>query len=287
VIATEIVERVLATHVPALNADQAAAVRVIAAEGRGLEAMTALAGTGKTTMVGVLADAYRQAGWRVIGAAPTARAARQMRELAGIEADTMHALLARLRRDGGLDARTVLVLDEAGMAPTRRSAALLAHAELAGAKVIAIGDPGQLAAVEGGGWLAALARDREPGPYLTYKQGAIAVHETEIGALLEVRDGWRTAQHRYGRRAAVMIARDNLTRERLNRAARALLKRDGVLDERGVYIGGWFRLKGRVPVGTARGRPHAFPAVAHRCCFDAASETASAERSGSASRPIR
>jgi len=264
VLPAALLDSVLSAHEPALNDDQAAAVRAIASSGRGVEAVTALAGTGKTTMIGALAAAYQQTGWRVIGAAPTARAARQLRELAGIEADTMHAQLARLQRTGGLDARTVLVLDEAGMAPTRRSASLLAHAELAGAKVIAIGDPGQLAAVEAGGWLAALARrqqgpalrevmrqrdpaeqlalealhDGDPAQYLAHKEDAIAVHEREIDALLRVRDAWHAAQREYGRRGAVMIARENLTRERLNRAARAMLKREGGLAELGLYIGG-------------------------------------------------
>ena len=117
-------------------------------------------------MIATLASAYQQAGWQVIGTAPTARAARQLREVAGIQAGTMHALVAEMQRTGGLGPRTVVVLDEAGMAPTRQSAQLLAYAELAGAKVIAIGDPGQLGSVEAGGWLAALTR-RELGPALT------------------------------------------------------------------------------------------------------------------------
>jgi conjugative relaxase-like TrwC/TraI family protein len=263
-ISARAVDHALAAYVPALNGEQAAAVRAIATSGRGVEAVTALAGTGKTTMLGALAAAYRQDGWQVLGTAPTARAARELRERAGIEADTIHALLLRVRLGPGLDSRTLLVIDEAGMAATRCSAALLAHAELAGAKVVTIGDPGQLTAVEAGGWLAAIARaqsgpalrevmrqqdpaerealeqlhDGDPTPYLAHKQDEITVHETELGALLEVRDSWLTAQHRHGRRAAVMIARDNLTRERLNRAARAALKHAGVLDDHGVIIGG-------------------------------------------------
>ena len=254
----------LSTHLPQLNEEQAQAVRAITAGGHGLDVVTALAGTGKTTTVGALAAAYQQDGWRVIGAAPTARAARELRELAGIEADTIHSLLMAVRRDRGLDARTVLVLDEAGMAPTRDSAALLALAERAGAKVIAIGDPGQLTAVEAGGWLAAIARtqpgpalrevvrqvdpaerhalealhDGDPSAYLAHKHDEISVHATELGALLEVRDSWHLAQQQFGGRGAAMIARDNLTRERLNHAARDALKRDGVLAEVGVHIGG-------------------------------------------------
>jgi conjugative relaxase-like TrwC/TraI family protein len=258
------VARALASHEPPLNADQAEAVRRISRSGRGVEVVTALAGTGKTTLVGALATAYRNTGWEVIGTAPTARAARQLREQAGIQATTMHALLHRLTREGGLHQRTVLVIDEAAMAPTRQSAALLAHAELAGVKVIAIGDPGQLPSVEAGGWLAALAdhqdgpqlrqvlrqadpehqqvlealHDGDPVPYLTHHRDRVEIHQTEVGALLHARDVWSAAYDRHGPREAVMIARENLTRERLNHAARALLKQQGRLEQRGVWIGG-------------------------------------------------
>jgi AAA domain len=161
----ELVDRVIADQQPALNADQAAAVCAITAGGHGVEVVCALAGTGKTTMVATLGRCYQEAGYRVIGAAPTARAARELRSVAGVAAGTMHALLGELDRVGGFAEWTVLVIDEAGMAPTRRSAAIFAHAERSGTKVIVIGDPGQLASVQAGGWLAGLAT-RYPGSQL-------------------------------------------------------------------------------------------------------------------------
>ena len=133
--------------------------------GQGIEAVSALAGTGKTTTISALARAYEGAGWRVIGATPTARAARQLRDIAAVGRRRMHSFIARIDRGNGLDARTVLVIDEAGMAPTRLTGRLLAHAEQAGAKVIAVGDPGRLGSVQAGGWLAALTR-LEAGPAL-------------------------------------------------------------------------------------------------------------------------
>jgi hypothetical protein len=259
-----LVDQVLAAHSPALNDDQTAVVRVIASSGRGVEAITALAGTGKTTMIAAVAAAYRRAGWEVIGAAPTARAARQLREIAGVEAGTIHSQLARIDRSGGFAPRTLLVLDEAGMAPTRKAADLFVRAEQSGAKVVAIGDPGQLTSVEAGGWLAAIASDQagpalrqvmrqrdqaeqtalralhdgNPEPYLQHKRDAITMHKKELDALLRLVETWHNAQLRHGRRSAVMITRDNLTRERLNRAARALLKDDGVVDTQGVMVSG-------------------------------------------------
>jgi conjugative relaxase-like TrwC/TraI family protein len=248
----------------ALNDDQLAAIRTITSRGRGVDAVEALAGTGKTTMIGALANCYRQAGWQVRGVAPTGRAARELRDIAHIPATTVHSLLLELERADGLQPRTLLVLDEAAMTPTRHAAMLLVHAAHAGAKVVAIGDSGQLGPVEAGGWLGALNRevngpalrtvmrqhdrgeqlalealhDGDPDAYIDHKQPNISMHESEIDAVLELSARWHAAQHQHGMNGSVMIARDNLTRHRLNRAARTRLKQEGVLDGAGILIGG-------------------------------------------------
>ena len=258
----ELVDQVLSRFEPRLNEDQAAAVRELASSGRGVEIVQALAGTGKTTMIGALAAAYEQAGWRVVGAAPTGRAARELRDTAEIPAATIHALLAELDRTGEIRRRTVVVIDEAGMAPTRASAALLAHAERAGAKVIAVGDCGQLGSVEAGGWLAALSRlmsapalrevvrqrdpeerralealhDGNPGVYLDHKHDAIAIHATECEALDAVIDQWEIARQELSGGRAVMICRDNHTRKQVNLVARERLKASEALPAHGVII---------------------------------------------------
>ena len=58
-----------------LTVEQAAVVRAVAASGRGVEVIEALAGTGKTYTAGVLRAVYEDAGYEVIGVAPTGRAA--------------------------------------------------------------------------------------------------------------------------------------------------------------------------------------------------------------------
>ena len=259
-----LVERVLSKWQPALNEDQVAAVRHLSSSGRGVEAVTALAGSGKTTLVGALAACYRAGGWEVVGAAPTGRAARQLRECAGIPAETMHAMLLQLTSQSRLSSRTVLMLDEAGMAPTRLTARLLAAAEQAGAKVIAIGDPGQLGSVQAGGWLGAIAdsragavlrdavrqvdrserealtalREGDPDAYLDHKDGEITVHEHEAGGIADLVDEWASAYQTYGLDGAVMVARDNYMRALANLAARAQLKSEGMLATEGVLLGG-------------------------------------------------
>ena len=85
------------------------------------------------------------------GAALSGVAADSLHQGAGIESQTLHSLLYALdqRRDRLTD-RDVLVLDEAGMIGSRLMARLLKHARAAGAKVILVGDPEQLQAIEAG-----------------------------------------------------------------------------------------------------------------------------------------
>jgi ATP-dependent exoDNAse (exonuclease V) alpha subunit len=258
-----------------LNSEQLAAVRAITSDGRGVSVLQALAGTGKTRVLAALASAYTDAGYRVIGVAPTGRASRELSDAAGIQASTIHRLVSELEEGGGLAARTVVLFDEAGTAPTRPSAGLFVHADRAGAKIIATGDSGQLPSVAAGGWFAAVAgmlngaelrqvmrqrdpaerdaldalRDGDPEPYLELKvdQGALTVHEHEREALARAVADWDAARQAHGVGEEVMIARDNATRELLNRCARDLLSRDGTLGDEGVTIGSrQFRLGDRV-----------------------------------------
>jgi conjugative relaxase-like TrwC/TraI family protein len=268
VLPLDIVDAALARARPALNADQAATVRSIATGGHGIDTVQALAGTGKTTTMRVLADAYRDAGYNVVGAAPTARAARELRDVACIPSATLHAILGRLDRGARFPDKTVVLLDEAGMASTRITARILAHAGRSGAKVIAVGDSGQLPAVQAGGWLATVTREsagpqlrqvirqrdpRErraldalhsgnPEAYLHHKSADITIHAKQVDAIDAVIDDWsrqRTETGASGARSGrlVMIARDNSTRRQLNETARARLTLDGHLTTASLRIG--------------------------------------------------
>ena len=180
------VRGVLARVERPLNPEQHEVVRAITASGRGVEVVQALAGTGKTYTAAVLREVYEHAGYEVLGVAPTGRAARELADQAGIPARTLDRLLIDLDQLGDqLPTRCVVMFDEAGMAPTRATARLLQAAERAGAKVIAIGDPGQLASVQAGGWLRAVGervgalrltqvmRQRDPAE----RQGLAALHD--------------------------------------------------------------------------------------------------------------
>ena len=97
------------------------------------------AGAGKTTALRLLADAHRESGVPVLGAAPSGRAADELAAGAGIATRTMHRLLLDAQADGGLPHGCVLVVDEAGMAETRVLAPLLDLVAAGGGE----GDPGR------------------------------------------------------------------------------------------------------------------------------------------------
>jgi len=258
------VARVIKAAGRPLPDDQAAVVRAVASSGRGVEVVEALAGTGKTYTAGVLRGLYENAGYDVLGVAPTGRAARELTDQAGIPSRTLDRLLIDLDELGdSLPKRCVVVLDEAGMAATRSTALLLEAAERAGAKVIAIGDPGQLASVQAGGWLRAVGRhlgalrltevmrqrdpgerralaalhDRIPDRYLDWatRAGRVDTFKDAAGARDAAVVEWADAVREVGVDQAVMIARDNDTRRTLNTAARELRRDQGQLGDQRVY----------------------------------------------------
>jgi hypothetical protein len=266
ILESSLVERAICAADRPLTAEQAAAVRSAVSTGHGVTVIQALAGTGKTYTAGVLRQVYESAGYQVLGVGPTGRAARELAEEAGIPARTLDRLLIDLEHLGDeLPAGCVVILDEAGMAPTRSSARLLEAGEQAGAKVIAIGDPGQLASVQAGGWLGVVGRelgvlrmtevmrqrdpaerralgalhDRQPTVYIEWadRAGRIETFSEPTEALEKAIAEWARTVAVVGPTQAVMVARDNDLRDELNRTARELQRGLGALGEEQSYGG--------------------------------------------------
>jgi conjugative relaxase-like TrwC/TraI family protein len=163
----EAVRQALAEH-PTVGEDQAGMVRDLCRQGAGVQVVVGKAGTGKTYALGVARHAFSLDGYRVMGTAPTGIATTSLEAEGFEEVATVDRLLVELdqaarpasqRSTRGnheavepvLDARTVLVVDEAGMVGSRKLTRLLTHAEQAGAKVVLVGDDRQLAAIDAGG----------------------------------------------------------------------------------------------------------------------------------------
>lgn len=120
-------------------------------DGRGLGVVVGFAGTGKSAMLGVARQAWAAAGYEVRGAALSGIVAENLESGSGISSRT----IASMEHGWGqgrdlLTARDVLVIDEAGMVGTRQLERVLSHAASAGAKVVLVGDPQQLQAIEAG-----------------------------------------------------------------------------------------------------------------------------------------
>src|SRR4051794_41583020 len=103
----------------------------------------------------------------------------------GSRAAASRPLLAELRTRPwpALPRRSVLVVDEAGMVPTRGLAEIVEHVERAGAKLVLVGDDRQLPEIGAGGTFGALAR-RLPAIELRENRRQSAAWEREALALL-------------------------------------------------------------------------------------------------------
>ncbi len=152
-----------------LDSGQYLALWQLAGRGDFLSVLTAPAGAGKTRTLGAATAAWQQAGYRVVGLAPSARAAAELADATGGKADTLAKWLhtrdrltqipahAPERAWAGLDDRTVLIVDEASMASTLDLDRLITPAAEKAAKVVLVGDPAQIGVINGpGGMLAAL-----------------------------------------------------------------------------------------------------------------------------------
>jgi hypothetical protein len=170
--------------------EQRQAVEAICASGRGVELVVGVAGAGKTTMLAAVASAFEASGCRVLGTATAGQAARTLADGAALgSSSTLASLVGRLDRGQlRLDERSVVILDEAGMTDDVDLARLTTHAQLAGAKLIVVGDHRQLGAVGSGGALAALVA-RHPDAVYHLSENRRQTDPEEREALEALRQG--------------------------------------------------------------------------------------------------
>ncbi len=141
-----------------LSDEQRDALRRIT-ERDGLASVIGYAGTGKSAMLGVAREAWESAGYTVRGAALSGIAAENLEAGSGIESRTIASLEYAWGKDRDrLGPQDVLVVDEAGMIGTRQMERLLSAADEAGAKVVLVGDPEQLQAIEAGAAFRAVSQ---------------------------------------------------------------------------------------------------------------------------------
>ena len=176
----------------ALDAGQAALVRSMCTSGARLQLAIAPAGAGKTTAMHTLVQAWRDSGGQVVGLAPSAAAAAQLRDHTGAPAETLAKLTWSIHHGDlpewaeRIGRSTLVIIDEAGMADTLSLDTAVQFVIGRGGSVRLVGDDQQLAAIGAGGVL----RDIEA------SHGAVRLTElhrftdpAEAAATLALRDG--------------------------------------------------------------------------------------------------
>jgi Ti-type conjugative transfer relaxase TraA len=234
-----------------LSDEQRDAVRHLTGA-EGLSLVLGYAGTGKSALLGVAREAWEAEGLRVRGATLSGIAAEGLQAGSGISSRTIASLEWQwVRGREALTARDVLVLDEAGMVGSRQMQRVLEHAQAAGTKVVLVGDPEQLQAIEAGAAFRALAerhgaaeisevrrqRDgwqREATRELAtgrtgaaldrYEQAGMVVgHATQEQARATLVQGWLEARQEAPGRSQLMLAATRADAAELNRLAREQL----------------------------------------------------------------
>jgi conjugative relaxase-like TrwC/TraI family protein len=193
---------------PHLTEDQREMVRRLATSGAGIDVGVGPAGSGKTSVMAVVAHLATLTGTPIVGTALAARTAVGLQEATRIASSSLAALNHRATTEGGLPDGVVVVVDEASMVGTRQLATLSDHVNKAGGKLILIGDPHQLPEIEAGGLFHTLV-DRLPAVELY--QNIRQDQPWERTALDELRNGSvadAVASYRKHRRLIIGRTRD-------------------------------------------------------------------------------
>lgn len=170
-------------NITGLSDEQAAMVAHLTGGGHAVAIVEGVAGSGKTYALGRCREAWEAAGWQVVGCAKAAKAASGLSAGSGIQSTTLDSLLISLDSSHGLQAKTVVVVDEASMVGTRELARLAKHVAAAKGKLVLVGDHRQLGAIDAGGVLGHLIQQL-PNATASLRENRRNKQEAEALALL-------------------------------------------------------------------------------------------------------
>ena len=240
-----------------LSAEQRGALEHVTSS-RGISNVVGYAGTGKSAMLGVAREAWESSGYQVQGAALSGIAAEGLEHGSGIGSRTLASLEHQWANDRErLTSNHILVIDEAGMIGTRQLERVVTEAEKQGAKVVLVGDPEQLQAIEAGAAFRAAAerhgaieitairrqheewqRDatRELAAGRTGEAigryadaGHVHAKDTRDAARTELVDAWDRDRQQYPAASRIILTHTNDEVRQLNEDVRARMKEGGAL----------------------------------------------------------
>ena len=248
-----------------LREEQRKAVKHVIGGQGGIAVVSGMAGTGKTTMLKTAAEIWKAGDYSVKGAALAGKAADGLANEAGIESSTIAKLLLEIEKGRtALNPRTILVVDEAGMAGTRHMAQLIEETQRAGAKLVLIGDARQLQPIDAGGPFGSIAKRLGDAPMKEIirqtdgwareavhdladgnaakalkafaERGQLSITTDKPSARLALMEEWKKGGVADPEKHLIITA-TNQDAAILNQEAQALRKKTGVLGETSLKVG--------------------------------------------------
>lgn len=251
-----------------LSSEQCEALEAITGPG-GISLLVGRAGTGKGVVISAAARAWQLEGYEVIGTAVAGATAQRLKEDAGLDRSFTADGLCNGIDQGRIELgpKSVVVMDEAGMADTERLSRLTKLTDRSHSKLVLAGDAAQLSPIGAGGLFEALqdrvptaeltevhranhewerraweqVRDGEPGPALARYQAhdRLHVHDTRAQAAEALVSDWDKARRRApGGRAVMITDASNKERDQINAMAQERRAAAGELGSRRVELPG-------------------------------------------------
>ena len=279
---TERAERMSATTGPAVSAQEQQSIIdatpfnrgqregfELLCSGKQLAVVNGAAGTGKSFVLAAMRKAYEKEGFTVYGAILQGKTAEDLQRDSGIQSRTIARMLLDLENGKmKLNAKSVLVVDEAGMVGSRNLEKLMAYTEEAGARLRLVGDAKQLAAVEYGNAFVEVSKRAEVASLTEIMRqktewqrlasekfsvhdiqglqdyadhGHVHLADTAQDAQIELVKAWSQHRAEQPEQTRIVLAHTNADRIGLNELMRAELQKQG-------------QLTNQILVDTARGK---------------------------------
>lgn len=225
--------------------------------GKQLAVVNGAAGTGKSFVLAAMRKAYEKEGFTVYGAILQGKTAEDLQRDSGIQSKTIARTLLDLESGKmKLTAKSVLVVDEAGMVGSRDLEKLMAYTEEAGARLRLVGDAKQLAAVEYGNAFVEVSKRAEVASLTEIMRqktewqrlasekfsvhdiqglqdyadhGHVHLADTAQDAQIELVKAWSQHRAEQPEQTRIVLAHTNADRIGLNELMRAELQKKGQL----------------------------------------------------------